>query len=320
MNSVFLSRPHQLEQKLRQWLEDAGDYIKVDYELSYRGHKVYGLTFSDWSVPSEKKIPVYVAQPHAHEPASIAGIIDVIEQMACGRKMNGDPTQLDIDRILSQLIVTFNPIGNPDGSERAPYDVYDGTKITNDELWCIMRGEDPDNPGKMWGRFDVFDIREHKVPNPMGIVYEPVDDFRYVEPNRSQLSSYFRLFRRMDAQFHYRYWINLHQTEFVNSDVQCCNYLPLEGATSEEFSKVSLEWAEEVTDAWRKAGYKVAAPTRLPYKGIQREYFLQNWGPIDKRLYRITTEVKNNGLDFPAIDQLTSTAIAIVTTLHRLSK
>ena len=319
-NRMFLSRPRQLEQKLAEWKEQAGDRLKLDYELSYSGHKVYAITLSDWSVPIEQKTAIYVAQPHAHEPASTAGIVDMIEQLVCGRTMTGCETKLDIEGVLAKTIVTFNPIGNPYGSERAPYDYYDGSSITNNELWCIMRGEDPDRPGKMWHRFDVFDIREVNTPDPIGIVYEPVDDFRYVEPNRSQLSSYFRLFRRMDDQFRYCYWINLHQTEFVNSNTQCQNFLPLKGLQSEDFARESMAWAEEITLAWQDAGYVTKPPVQMAYTGEQADYFRQNYGPIDKRLYRITTEVKNNGADFPPQQQMESTSLAIAVSLRRLCR
>jgi hypothetical protein len=317
-NQAFLSRPYQLEQKLAQWKEQAGDRLKVDYELSYSGHKVYGITLSDWSVPQSDKAALYAAQPHAHEPATTAGMIDVIEQLVCGTHMDGRATSLDVERVLAKTIVTFNPIGNPLGSDHAQYDYYDGSKITNDRFWCIMFGEDPDRPGKQWHRYDVFDTREVKAPDPIGIVYEPVDDFRYVEPNRSQLSSYSRLFRRMDAQYGYSYWLDLHQTEFVNSPTQCCILLPLKDAAPQPIHEENVAWAEQITQAWQEAGYTAVSPKHTSYTGVQAEYFRQNWGKVHRRMNRITTEVKNNGTDFPADKQMAAEALAIETTLRRL--
>lgn len=317
-NQTFLSRSHQLEQKLAQWKERAGDRLKLDYELSYTGHQVYGVTLSDWSVPDTDKVALYVAQPHAHEPATTAGMIDVIEQLVCGTTMAGKATTLDVEKVLAKTIVTFNPIGNPYGSDRAQYDYYDGSHISNERFWCIMFGEDPDRPGKQWNRLDMFDIREVKVPDPIGIVYEPVDDFRHVEPNRSQLSSYSRLFRRMDAQFEYRYWLDLHQTEFVNSTTQCCILLPLADAAPPAIHQENAAWAEEITQAWREAGYTAIEPRHTGYTGVQAEYFRQNWGRLHQRMYRITTEVKNNGADVPADRQMAAEALAIETTLRRL--
>lgn len=317
-NQAFLSRPYQLEQKLAQWKERAGDRLKLDYELSYSGHKVYGITLSDWSVPQGDKAAVYVAQPHAHEPATTAGMIDVIEQLVFGRHTTGSATSLDVEKVLAQTIVTFNPIGNPLGSDRSRYDCYDGSQIPNDRFWCIMFGEDPDHPGKQWHRYDMFDTREVKAPDPIGIVYEPIDDFRYVEPNRSQLSSYSRLFRRMDAQYGYSYWLDLHQTEFVNSPTQCCILLPLKDAAPQPLHEGNVAWAEDITQAWQESGYASISPKHTSYTGIQAEYFRQNWGRVNQRMNRITTEVKNNGADFPADKQMAAEALAIETTLRRL--
>ncbi|TNJ66009.1 hypothetical protein FE784_12605 [Paenibacillus hemerocallicola] len=317
-NRAFLSRPHQLEQKLAQWKEQAGDRLRLDYEMSYSGHKVYGITLSDWSVPQSDKVAVYAAQPHAHEPATTAGMIDVIEQLVFGRHTTGSATSLDVEKVLAKTIVTFNPIGNPLGSDRSRYDYYDGSQIPNERFWCIMFGEDPDRPGKQWHRYDVFDTREVKAPDPIGIVYEPVDDFRHVEPNRSQLSSYSRLFRRMDAQYRYLYWLDLHQTEFVNSPTQCCILLPLKDAAPQSLHEGNVAWAEEITQAWQEAGYTTISPKHTSYTGVQAEYFRQNWGKVHQRMNRITTEVKNNGADFPADKQMAAEALAIETTLRRL--
>ncbi|MDF2725234.1 MAG: Zinc carboxypeptidase [Paenibacillus sp.] len=314
----FLSRPSQLDAKIKQWTEQAGERLKLDYELSYSGHKVYALTLSNWSVPDTDKVAVYVSQPHAHEPGASAGIIDVIEQLVSGKHMTGQATSLDVEQILAKTIITFNPIGNPSGAERAVYDYYDGSTITNDQFWCIMRGEHPDEPGKMWHRFDVFDTREVKAPDPIGVVYEPVDQFRYVEPNRSQLSSFFRLFRRMNDQYDYRYWLDLHQTEFVNSPTQCCILLPLNGSPTEAIAAENGAWADEVTQAWAEAGYNVIPPKALPYTGVQADYFRQNWTHVDQKMHRINTEVKNNGADVPALRQMEAQAISIEATLRRV--
>ncbi|MDF2721126.1 MAG: Zinc carboxypeptidase [Paenibacillus sp.] len=315
---TFLSRPRQLEQKLASWREQAGDRLKVDYELSYTGHKVYGITLSDWSVPQSDKTAVYIAQPHAHEPATTAGMIDVIEQLVTGSHMSGLATSLDVEKLLAKTIITFNPIGNPYGSERAEHDVYDGSRITNDRFWCIMFGDDPNNPGKQWNRLDVFDTREVQAPDPIGIVYEPVDAFRHVEPNRSQLSSYSRLFRRMDEQYGYRYWLDLHQTEFVRSATQCCILLPLQDAAPPPIHEENVAWADAITQAWQDAGFTAVPPRHTGYTGIQAEYFRQNWGRIHQRMNRITVEVKNNGADVPAERQMTAEALSIETTLNRL--
>jgi hypothetical protein len=315
---MFLAKQHQLEEKLQQWQEIAGTKMQVEYKLSYSGHKVYAITLSDFSVPRENKTALYVAQPHAHEPATTAGIIDVIEQLLTGKDLAGNATRLDVDRIMARTLVTFNPIGNPYGRENAPYLFWDGTKVSNQRFSCLICGEDPEAPGQMWNRLDQFDIRQGKIPNPIGIIYEPIDAYHYVEPNRSQLSTYFQLFHHMDAQYHYQYWLDLHQMEFENSPAQCVNFLPLEESPAEELKPENLAWAQDITASWQAAGYVAEAPIPLPYGGIQAEYFIRNWKEIDQRMHRINVEVKNNAIDFPPQQQMAAIALAIETTLDRL--
>jgi hypothetical protein len=319
MNTTFLATQNQLENKLQQWQEIAGAKMNVKYELSYSGHKVYAITLSDFTIPREDKTALYVAQPHAHEPATTAGMIDVIEQLVTGKNLAGNSTNLDVEQILARTIVTFNPIGNPYGRENAPHLFWDGTAVSNQQFWCIMRGEDPDAPGQMWHRLDVFDVREIKTPDPVGIVYEPIDAYRYVEPNRSQLSSYSRLFRRMDAQYTYRYWLDLHQTEFENSPTQCSILLPLEESPAANIQAENRAWAEQVTKAWQDAGYVTEPPIPLPYTGTQAEYFLRNWRDIDQRMHRFSVEVKNNAIDFSPERQMAAEALAIEATLEKLA-
>jgi len=221
---------------------------------------------------------------------------------------------------LAKSIVTFNPIGNPYGRENAPYLYWDGTKVSNQQFWCIMRGGHPDAPGEMWHRLDLFDTREMKVPDPIGIVYEPIDSHRWVEPNRSQLSSYSKLFHRMNARFAYQYWLDLHQTEFENSSAQCLILLPLEESPAENIKLENTAWAKQLTTAWRDAGYVAEAPIPLPYKGTQAEYFLRNWRDIDQKIHRISIEVKNNAADFSPQQQMRAEAVSIEATLERLTR
>lgn len=320
MEPIFMSKPDQLEKKLEQWKEQAGANMKVDVQQSFSGHNVYAITLTDFSVRREQKTALYVAQPHAHEPATTAGMVDVIEQLVTGKDLWGHPTTIDRHTVLSQTILTFNPIGNPYGREHAPYLYWDGSEVTNEQFWCVMRGEDPETPGKMWERLGIFDTREIKVPDPVGIVYEPIDEFRYVEPNRNQLSSFFKLFHRMDNQFQYQYWLDLHQTEFAKSANQCMVMLPLDDLPVDQQIKEENEaWAGQISRVWQEEGFRVVPPIPLPYVGVQADYFRENWGEIDKRMKRITIEVKNNAADTPASRQMDAIESSIITTLRRLT-
>jgi len=316
--SWFIAMPAQLEEKLDEWRAKAGERLRVDCVEGFSCHRTYALTLSDFSVPAERKRRIYVAQPHAHEPAATAGMTDIIEQLLTGRDISGQPTTLDVERVLATMVLTFNPIGNPQGRERAPVLWWDGSQFSNEEFWCWMRGEDPDNPGKMWHRFDVWDTRDHpRHPQPIGIVYEQIDEHRYVEPNRSHLSSYFRLFFKMDAEFHYHQWLDLHQTEFVGSPHDTMVLLQLEGLATGQILQDDIAWGERIIEAWQRAGFNpVPEPRHLAYKDEQADYLRRAWGNLHKRMNIISTEVKNNSPDLPPDRQMEAQALAIEATIE----
>ena len=313
----FIAMPAQLEEKLDQWRAVGGERLRVDWVEGFSWHRTYALTLSDFSVPGERKRRIYIAQPHAHEPAATAGMADVIEQLLAGKDLFGRPTTLDPDKVFATTLLTFNPIGNPQGRERAPVLWWDGSQFSNDEFWCWMRGEDPDNPGKMWLRLDLWDTRDHPHhPRPVGIVYEQIDEHRYVEPNRSHLSSYFRLFFKMDSEFHYHHWLDLHQTEFVGSPHETMVLLPLEGLATGRILQEDIVWGKRIIETWQRAGFNpVPEPRRLGYKDKQAEYFRRAWGELHKRMNIISTEVKNNSPDLPPDRQMEAQSLAIEATI-----
>ncbi len=316
----FIAKPDQLEEKIERWRAVAGDALQVDYVLSYSGHKVYALTLTSPEQGRERKRAHYFAQPHAHEPGATAGMVDVIEQILTGHDVFGQPTSLDVQQVLDRCVLTFNPIGNPQGRKAAPVLYWDGSRYSNDEFWCWMRGEDPARPGHMWKRLDVWDRRvEENVPERLGIVYEQVDQYRYVEPNRSQLSSYFRLFRRMDAIHHYDCWLDLHQTEFVNSSHTCEILLAMDGLASDDALTRDRSWGQQVIDRWISLGYAARPEPRQSTFGVQdAQYFRDNWGPLHARMLAITTEVKNNAPDAPPEFQMKAESSAIVASIEHL--
>ena len=318
MGVKFLVRQGQLEDKLKEWSNLQKPYMKIDAIESYSKYKVYAVTFTDFSVSDEHKKTLYISQPHAHEPATTAGMINVMEQLITGKDLMGKDTPLDIEKVVSNLIITFNPIGNPYGTERAPVQYWDGSKYTNEEFWRIMFGEDPEHPGQVWKRLGLWDIREEKAPDPIGIVYEPIDEYRYVEPNRSQQSSYFKLFHKMNAVYAYTYWLELHQTEFVHSEYNCMILLPPAGNAPEPIEKENTIWAGSTNKAWLERGFKACEPRPSGYTGQQAQYFRENYSAINQKTSRITTEVKNNAQDFPAEMQLKANTEAIIASINYL--
>lgn len=315
----FVAMPAQLEERIRRWAAVAGGRLSVDHITSYSGHRVYALTLSVPSVPRERKRAHYFAQPHAHEPGATAGMVDVIDQLVTGVGADGRPTALDVDRVLAGLVLTFNPIGNPQGREAAPVVYWDGSRYTNDEFWCWMRGEDPDYPGRMWKRLGEWDTRVERAPGRIGIVYEAIDAYRWVEPNRSRASTYFRLFHRLDARHHYDRWLNLHQTEFVGSPYTCKVLLPLEGLARGAIARRNEAWAQRIVERWLAEGYAAdPRPQPLGYAGEQAQYFRDNWSEIDGRMSCISTESKNNSPEATPEFQRRSQALAVEVSIEDL--
>jgi len=313
----FLAKPAQIEEKIKEWKALNRKYIAFDSFDTFKGYKVNAVIFSKDPGRASGKV-LYFSQPHAHEPATTAGMMDVMEQLVTGKDLTGNETRLDVEKILSEMTVIFCPIGNPYGTDRAPVLYWDGSKYTNDVFWCIMFGEDPDNPGKRWNRLGQWDIREVKAPDPIGIAYEPIDEFTYVEPNRSQLSSYFKMFHKMNAAYGIKYWAELHQTEFVKSENNCEILLSWPEYVPADMRTVNIQWAERVTEAWKNSGFNPRRPSESVYSNDlkQAEYFRQNYLEINKKTHRLTSEIKNNGSDFPAEKQLKANRTVIETSIN----
>ncbi|MFP4057380.1 MAG: hypothetical protein ACLF0G_10975 [Candidatus Brocadiia bacterium] len=320
MAADFVAKQAELEARIAAWKPLAGDRLQVDHLTAYSGHRVYALTLSEPAVPLERKRRHYFAQPHAHEPGATAGMVDAIEQLVTGKDLAGRPTALDLEAVFANTLLTFNPIGNPQGREKAPVECWDGSRFSNQQLWCWMRGEDPDKPGQMWHRLDLWDTRDYpRHPEPIGIVYEQIDEHRWVEPNRSHRSTYFQLFFKMDYQHGYQAWLDLHQTEFVRSPHNCMIILPLEGLAPEPILDVDRRWGRRLVEAWKAAGYRPRPePVHLGYRGQQAAYFRACWGELARRMPVLTTEVKNNAADAPATFQLEAQSLAIVHSIQRL--
>ncbi len=320
MSKDYPSKPRDLEVKIEEWRNLNTDNLKIDWINNFKGQRVYAITITDFSIKTRNKIPLYIAQPHAHEPATTVGMIDVIEQLLTGKDLYGEKSDIDVERVLSTKIVTFNPIGNPDGSERLPVDYWDGRQYTNEQLWCWMRGEDPEKPGKYWKRVDIFDTRREKnLPKRIGVVYEQIDNYHYVEPNRSKLSSYYKIFSKMNATYNYRYWLDLHQTEF-REKIDCKVFLYLPNLDTEEIHRENIEWANYITKKWEDAGFNPGKPSFLDYSGEEAELIRRAWGEIHRKLHRIAVEVINNTNNPNPREQARAESVAIKATLERGGK
>jgi hypothetical protein len=292
----WISRPAEVEAKVLEWQKRFPELLDVETITQYVGTKVYGLAITDKKAPRAGKKVLLATQPHAHEPATTAAMMSVTCQLLEGRLLDGTPTKLDRERILRQVVFNCVPLGNPDGSSRAPVEYWDGSYCNNEEFWCWMRGKDR-KTGKMWKRLGRWSTRvETDHPERIGIVYEQLNEHEYAEPNRCLDSSFFRMALRLNEKHGCDQWLDLHQTEFEKSQYNCMIILPLvQKELPPHIQAYNLKWGEEVVEAMRReGGNPIPKVEPLNYTGEQAAYFRDLWGPLEDRIPVITSEIQNN--------------------------
>jgi len=322
LEPAWISRPDDVNAKVEEWAEAHPDIFRAESKQQFAGYPVWALTVSDQSVDDAGKRKAIVFKPHAHEPAPIAGQMNVISQLLTGEAIDGTPTDLDRERILRECMLVFLPDANPEGTARAPVEAWDGSEYTNDEFWAWMRGPDPET-GLMWKRVDIYDDREEEVlPTRRGIVYEQIDEHHFVEPNRHHSSTLFQwLFELTDRHDDWEQMLSLHQTEFVNSEHNAMIILPcLWDDLPEEIRAYSREWAEEIVAAWAEVdgGNPIPEIKPLNYSGEQRQYFVERWGDLYPHYHIITSEIQNNNPRTPPAVQQRLNEVAIEQSIARL--
>jgi len=319
---TWLVMPDETEQKFLEWRETHPDIVHLDTVTQFTGHKVYAVTITDKSIPPERKKKHLSDVPHAHEPGATAGAMDFANALITGKHLDGRPFELDRERVLKEVLVALIPLANPDGRSRAPVKWWDGSRYSNEEFWCWMRGKDK-KTGKMWLRLDEWSTRDYPDhPEPVGIVYEQVSEHEYVEPNRSNRSSLLKLTHMLLERHGFDQMLALHQTEFPKSEHNCMVILPiLQNELPPPIRDYNAEWAEEVIEAWRRVGGNPVPEAKpLGYKGEQREYLLRIWGEMSRKIPRLTSEVQNNNPRTPPEMQLRLTEVALRTSIQRLLK
>jgi len=317
---AWLSHPDDVQAKVREWQATSGDLLQVEAITQVTGRPVFALTATDPAVPEDAKRKLLAFVPHAHEPAPTAACMNVMNMILTGRGLDGSAAPYDAQEVRRKLLVTLIPDANPDGTARAPVKWWDGSQYTNEEFWAWMRGPDPQT-GKMWKRVDLFDVREEKsLPERIGVVYEPISEFEYVEPNRHPRSSLMRHLKRLTEQRPYDALLDLHQTEFERSDRNCMVILPtMYDEQPPHLRDEEMTWAHEIVEAWRQAGGRPIGEIKpLGYTGEQRQYFVNVWGPYYQQYPKLTSEVQNNNPATPPAQQQLLSEIAITTTLRRL--
>ncbi|MBC7288038.1 MAG: hypothetical protein H5T86_08370 [Armatimonadetes bacterium] len=290
----WVSHPDDVEELVDKWRED--ERVTVHEIPQYRGRPVYAIVIGDASRPA-----VVFDKPHAHEPAPCAAMMNAAAKLLTGRGLDDEPAPIDPEAVLEQVTVIFIPDANPDGTERAPVTWWDGTQYTNEEFWVWMRGLNPET-GKMWERYDKWDIRTvEPKPATIGIVYEQISEYEYVEPNRHHDSSLFKLLFMLRDRYDCRLLASLHQTEFEGRTEDCMAILPIDYDDQppevQAFERAAGERMIEWWERWGGRPIKELKP--LGYTGQQAEYLRRAWGTEFRDVARITSEVRNNSLLCP---------------------
>jgi hypothetical protein len=316
----WLVMPQQVESQLARWRREFPHLLTVDSLTQYTGHPCLALTVAEPSPAEERKPAAWFCVPHAHEPAGTAAIMDFIQQLLTGHDLAGRPAPFDYLAARRRLVLTFNPDANPGGRTWSPCLWWDGSRYSNEEFWTWMRGLDPQS-GKMWKRVARWSLRQEH-PLRRGIVYEQLNEHEFVEPNRDPGSSLVRLFRAMDARYHYVRSMHLHQTEFERSEHNCMINLPvLQPELPAAIQEANLAWGRAVIDRWRSGGANpMPEPRSFPYyRDTQTvRWFRDCWEEAQRRAPELVVEVQNNNPRTPPEQQLALELAAITVTVEQL--
>jgi hypothetical protein len=224
------------------------------------------------------------------------------------------------DWALERFVLTFMPDANPSGSQLAPVRFWDGSAIPNERFFLWMFGESGEAAGERFPRVDAWDIREVTPPSLLGIAYEQIDAFTYVEPNRDTRSTFFRAFHELDETYSYEVWLDLHQTEYINSDRNVHVNLP---ACMDELAADVQERHRSLGEAiharWAKeAGAFPVDHPEAPYRNndVQRNFLARVWRPIAERMVHVVSEVQNNNPRTPVSTQIRLEMAAVLGTMN----
>lgn len=307
----WLVRPQQVAAKIAQWAREHPQIVSLDSQKTFGGNTAYAVTVTDRKTPDEKKAKIVFAQPHAHEPAATAGMMNFLAQLLEGKELGGPKGAIDRDRLLRRCVLTFIPDGNPDGRSRAPVDWWDGSKYSNKEFLDFAFGRTAS--GERWKRLGRWSNKDQQ-PALLGIVYEQINDHEFVEPNRDLDSSYFKLILRARTQRDYDLHVDLHQTEFEKSPYQAMVILPFsQKDLPPRIQKANVEAAAAVLKAWQDIGAKAMPDARpLGYGEDQLQYFRKCWKEINEETPEITIEIQNNSPRTPPDQQRKLMEVAIL--------
>lgn len=287
--------------------------LTLDVYPQYGGRRAYALTFAGLDGERSEKLRLFVARPHAHEPAGVAASCELAKLLGGYREYAAYDREWR-EWALANFVVTLLLDANPSGSQRAPVKFWSGSQVSREEFRLWMFGESGAKAGQRFQRVAAWDVRKVQPPARIGNAYEQINAYEYVEPNRDYRSTLFRAFFQLDRIHGYQAWVDLHQTEFErerwNAQVHlssCHDEMPA------WIQKRDLSLAEAIHACWRRAGGSPAEYPCVPYRDniTQRQFLTRVWKPITARIIHLVTEVQNNNLATPPALQVHLQASAV---------
>lgn len=297
----WLARPWHTEPKILKWAGKRPDIVSLEKLKTFRARTAYAVTVTG-AGPAQNKVGILFTQPHAHEPATTAGMMDLLSQLIDGVCLDGKPADPACRVWLDRAVLTFIPDGNPDGRARAPEAWWDGTHTNKDFLdWAFGLQSD----GGRCARVGRWSLAEQQ-PAWIGFAYEQLNDREFVEPNRDRGSTFFRLIERVQKKHAFFVHADLHQTEFERSPHDSMIILPfLQKDLPEPLRTLNQQFGEAVVAAWRNMGASPIEEVKpLGYREDQLRYFRQCWSEFYRQQAHVTFEIQNNNRRTPPRKQL----------------
>ena len=113
-------------------------------------------------------------------------------------------------------------------------------------------------------------------------------------------------------------WLDLHQTEFINSELNADVHLPTcHDELAEDIQTKHHSLGIALHRRWQASGAVARDEPQVPYRtnDTQRNFLSAVWLPISSRLVHIVTEIQNNNTRTPVANQVYFQGVALLETL-----
>jgi hypothetical protein len=310
----WLAVPRRVEPKVLEWQEKCPDKLDVRYTTQYTGHRIYALTVTHKEVPEGRKRKLLTTVSHGHEPAGTAAIMDFISQLLTGQHLGGEETDLEANTILNETLLTFIPMGNPDGRSRAPVDCWDGSIFDSAEFFDYMKGLRVDGRRFDWPDPRVWKRSEEDLAR-IGITYEQIDEDAYAEPFWApERTKYYQLMEQLGQAHRYDALLDLHQTYEQEDLYDTFVLYAAEDWMPREFQQYALAWGADAQAALEKAGAHFSGI----HQGGDRRWVINQF-TLKYGTPNLLFEVQNNHPNTPMDEQLLYAETVIRASVARLA-